>query len=54
MKKSGQALSSFLIKILCNRMIWYATIPSKFQYVYGVGLHLVALYMQKNETFPLI
>ena len=30
------------------------TMSSQFEYVYGVGLHLVVLYMQKIETFPSI
>ena len=53
-KEQTQALSSFLIKILCNRMICNATMPSQFECVYGVGLHLVVLYMWKMEIFLLI
>ena len=53
-KEPTQALSSFSIKILCNRMICNATMPSYFEYFCGVGLHLEVLYMRKIELFPFI
>ena len=43
------------MKVLYNKVIFNATMPSKFDYVYAVRLHLVLLYMwaiKKNYRVP--